>query len=683
MKLKSAVIGFSYLAGLIFAFLLADSPLQGGSLNLIIFITGIIAGLFLIVKKVQPNVGAFLLVFGIAFGVFALYKATTLDFIHELDGQTRSVTGIVTDKTLPSHDMAGYTVEAVIDNVKVGFSLYAPDTGAEIGDRISFDAAFTFLRDNTAFAESSYYMSKGIFLKATAKSTPIAEKQYGFSLSGLFAGAIRDFNQSLKSKVLTAFPNDVGALICAVFLGDKSRLSPALSKSISRAGAAHFTAVSGLHLTLIAHLFMSVLNLTRFRVMRKTKFFFLAFLTFTFMVFFNLSPSVTRAGIMLIVFYGGELFMRRGNTLNSIGLAALIILLFSPFACLDAGFLLSVAGTIGIGVIAPAITQRLNRHSAGVNAFIPLTGFRELFIGNLCANYATLPLVAIFFGGAPLVSPVTSIILLPFFTVLVASMVIFAITAAVGLGGLPLLIAGIMSRLMGVVINFFGGLKFAYIPLDYSFITSWVIISVMFTALTGFFYKDVLKAAKAGVISLFALAFMVISSEYLDLDKTRFEIYSDGSSASIFLRYKNNSAVIVTNDGIRTAYAAEDFISNNFLNEIGLLCVLNSTNNSLPYFSEIPALEFKPPDDEFIIYDVGGVFTVTIDGNEAFIIYNDTELSVTHVRSSSDSDINITYGFSINAGEFNGLVINTARRQEVIRPDELNAFFEKINWVLN
>ncbi|MCL2698065.1 MAG: competence protein ComEC family protein [Oscillospiraceae bacterium] len=663
MKLKSAVIGFSYLAGLICAFLLSFNPIHAS----VISSAAALAGFILLCLK-SRDIGVFVLIIGISFGVYAVYRHIFIDGALALDGQTRSISGTVLDKTSPAHGMAGYMVEAEIDGIKTRFSLYALDVGAEEGDTIIFDGKFSLLQDNTAFSEASYYMSRGVFLKAQAKTTPVAIKNDNFSLINI----IRGFNEQLKNSIMTAFPGDTGALICAVFLGDKSRISDDLSRSITRAGIAHYTAVSGLHLTLMAHMFMSLLSLTRLRNMRKVKFTLLALITLVFMVFFNLSPSVIRAGIMLIIFYGGELFMRRGNTLNSIGFAALIILLFSPYSALDAGLLLSIAGTIGIGVIAPAVNKQFKSRR--------FKSSREVIVMNLCASYATLPLVAVFFGGASLVSVITSIILLPFFTVMLTAMVVFALTT--GLDGLSLLIAGIMSRIMEAVIIFFGSFKFAYIPLDYGFILPWIIASAIFISLVSLYFKEITAGVKAAFISLFALAMMIISSEYLNLDKARLEVYTDGSSACVFLRERNVSVAIVTDDGKRAAQAASDFIHNNFLDEIGLLLVLNSTNNALRLFENIPVIIYSPPSQVDETYDVSGVFTVTRNENEAVIIYGNTAINVAHIKTSSGTDISVTYNFSVHAGEFGGTVIHTSRRAAAEEEYEFNAYYERINWFL-
>jgi ComEC/Rec2-related protein len=566
--------------------------------------------------------------------------------------------------------MAGYTIEAVIDGVKTRFSLYAVDVGAEVGDRISLDVKFALMRDNTAFSEASYYMSRGVFLKAAARTFPVAVKNEGFSLTGI----IRGFNEQLKHSIMSAFPGDTGALICALSLGDKSYISDSFATSIRRAGVAHYTAVSGLHLTLIAHMLMSVLSFTRLRKMRRLSFVLLVSMTLVFMVFFNLSPSVTRAGIVLIIYYGGRLFMRRGNTLNSLGFATLLILLTSPYSALDAGLMLSITGTIGVGVLAPMINKHFNSAR--------FKGAREAVIMNVCASYATLPFVAFFFGGASLVSIFTSIILLPFFTITLTAMVFFALFSFINLGGLSLLVAGIMARTMELIISFFGNFKFAYIPLEYKFILPWIVASVIFIALIALIYKEIIASSKAAIISLFALSMMVISTEYLNLDKARFEIYTDGSSACIFLRYRNKSVAIITDDGRRTAQATLDFLHNNFLDEISLLLVLNSTNNALQLFEKIPAIIYSAPSDIDATYDVSGVFTVSRTGNEAVIHYNNSTINIAHIKISADADINVTYNFSVHAGDFNNTLIHTSRRAEPENADEFNAYFEQINWVL-
>jgi len=176
---------------------------------------------------------------------------------------------------------------------------------------------------------------------------------------------------------------------------------------------------------------------------------------------------------------------------------------------------------------------------------------------------------------------------------------------------------------------------------------------------------------------------MVISMKYFELDKTRFEVYTDGTSACVFLRNNNNSVVIVTDDGRRTADAARNYIQDNFLDEISLLIVLNSTNNSLRLFDELPSLVYNPPNTDELTYDVGGIFTVIKSNGSAVINYNDIKINVAHIKASASADINVTYNYSVNAGESNGMVIHTSRRSKTKNEKEFNAFYERVNLILN
>lgn len=58
-----------------------------------------------------------------------------------------------------------------------------------------------------------------------------------------------------------------------------------------------------------------------------------------------------RSGIMIITANTGALFYRRSDCLNSVGLAVLLITLFDPLSCLDAGLILSAVTTVGAGVV--------------------------------------------------------------------------------------------------------------------------------------------------------------------------------------------------------------------------------------------------------------------------------------------------------------------------------------------
>lgn len=118
------------------------------------------------------------------------------------------------------------------------------------------------------------------------------------------------------------------------------------------------------------------------------------------------------------------LFGRRGDGLNSLGLAALILLLPDPRTVLDLSFLLSFSATLGLVVLSSPLTVwfycRIQRFSAG-SGFWRLTRLFQRAARYLSASFGvscaasllTLPFVLLSFGSFPLIAPLSNLFSLP------------------------------------------------------------------------------------------------------------------------------------------------------------------------------------------------------------------------------------------------------------------------------
>ena len=438
MKHKLATIGFSYLVGLICAsFLKTDF--------LLIFAISLFALSVIFWLTKHRSVGVGLFTAAAAFGVWFIYYAVFVQPIQPFYGSTVQTSGTILDKTEQGNDLCSYIVEAEIGGVKTKITVFGADSDAEIGDKAAFSVKLSPLADNTNFSESAYYSSKGITAKGTLKESFEVIKQGGNPL-----GFIGEYRRYISGRIKQRLDGDEGSLICAMFLGDKSSLSYDLQNTVKRSGIVHFTAVSGLHLTVAAHIIMKLFSKTRFRKHTGIQFIVLGIAILWFMVFFDLSVSVIRSGIMLIIYYGAAPLHRKGDTLNSLGCAVLAITLFSPYACTDIGFLMSVLGTIGVGVAAPkvcALFKSARFHFA-----------KSTVVGTVCAMLCTLP-VTVVFGGVSVAAPITNLILVPLFMVIMTCLVLFTFIG--GFGSVLLFIAGLSAKVMLAAINFFGNLKYA------------------------------------------------------------------------------------------------------------------------------------------------------------------------------------------------------------------------------
>ena len=141
------------------------------------------------------------------------------------------------------------------------------------------------------------------------------------------------------------------------------------------------------------------------------------------------SPAAIRAGIMGIVLALAPRFGRVYNVDNALALTALLISAFDPFVLWDAGFQLSLFGTLGIIKFTPLLmrpSQRLEH--------IPLAHFLiEIIMVTLAAETATMPIFAFTFQQISFISPVTNILTVPLLTALIVLGLLVCVAGAIWL----------------------------------------------------------------------------------------------------------------------------------------------------------------------------------------------------------------------------------------------------------
>ncbi|MDR0821980.1 MAG: ComEC/Rec2 family competence protein, partial [Oscillospiraceae bacterium] len=385
MKQPTAVIGFAYFAGLLSATLL--SPLA-------VIAVGFAAVAAALLKKVFFGSAYVLMTaaFGCGLLAFSFYQHFFVTPVLSASGAVVPIDGVVTAKTSTDNDSAFYTLSADINGANAKITCFLPDTNAEVGDSVLLTAKLSEISNTAAFAGRDYYSSKGILLTAVPDGEVTVVKRNSFSVSH----SLSVLNTAVAERIAAFLPNDYGSMIIAVFLGDNSRMSYDLRDAFKRTGLSHFMSVSGMHVGLLAHIFMSCLLALPLRGGRKLRYALLLLFLTAMSLFFGLSPSVLRSSLMLAVFYGADITLRRRRTLNSMGAALLIILLINPSAAADPGLVLSFAGTFGVGIMAPAIMSRMKTSS--------FSKLKNLVVVSVSANICTLPFSALYFGGVSLVS---------------------------------------------------------------------------------------------------------------------------------------------------------------------------------------------------------------------------------------------------------------------------------------
>ena len=142
----------------------------------------------------------------------------------------------------------------------------------------------------------------------------------------------------------------------ALLFGDRFAIDSQYSHNVKDAGILHIFAVSGLHVGMLA-------AVTAFlaRKLKKKKALYLLIVEIPLILYgwiCGFGASVLRAIVMSTVFIVSGLTGRQRDSLNSLSLAAIIVLILNPTDMFTKGFHLSFAALLGLIVIVPRLTRK-------------------------------------------------------------------------------------------------------------------------------------------------------------------------------------------------------------------------------------------------------------------------------------------------------------------------------------
>ncbi|WP_430816205.1 ComEC/Rec2 family competence protein [Carboxylicivirga sp. RSCT41] len=220
--------------------------------------------------------------------------------------------------------------------------------------------------------------------------------------------------------ISAGIPESQLAILNALFLGDKSKLSYEQKVSFSNAGAMHLLAVSGLHAGIIYMLLITIISSLGIRKNSVVS----ACIVITFLWIYafitGFSPSVLRASLMLTILETGRVSRQKTGIFNLLGASMFIILVIEPLSVFNIGFWLSHSAVAAIVCFYPKI------NSWFMYTFPPFRWLWSLVSVSLAAQIGTLPLCIYAFHGFPLYFLITNILLIP----VVTPIILLAISAS-------------------------------------------------------------------------------------------------------------------------------------------------------------------------------------------------------------------------------------------------------------
>ena len=371
---------------------------------------------------------------------------------------------------------------------------------AQVNDRVQIVSKVYSLFDRHKEMKS-YYRSKGYFVGAYSYSSLRDDRYFAApkESNSIFSRALSAIRKSCSDireytgKTLRKYlPDEYGNILLGMLIGDKSEIPEESIEIFKRAGIVHLFSVSGFHASLWSNLLYKKSLLMGLKKRPACVVSILAL--FAFLAITGFSKSTIRASLMLLIFFLGRLVYRDSDSLNSLGLSAIIILLLNPFAAGDVGFLLSFFATLGIvSGTKPLMNpiriyfRRIQNKCLRKHCIDTV----NVLLVSVCACIFTAPFMILFMGNISLIAPITNL-----FIGTLSGSVVLSAGVGVILSFLPAL------RMFAYPVFLFTGLATKYI----------VWISKVFSEIPNMFLEadgSYLKVTLAAVLILISLALIM------------------------------------------------------------------------------------------------------------------------------------------------------------------------------
>ena len=416
MRRPLAVIGFTGLLALVFAAFFGESMAFWAAagiavLSLVFLAVGIFCPRFRRYKAVLVACVAAV----VFFSSYVLCVQLRVRPVQALDGQSAEIEGVVCELPYESYGKYYYELEVRrvdLEGAPQNFKLRVSSShalGADIYDKIDATVTFYLPQDGQGFSSRSYAQAQGLYVYAFLHEY----EGVGVQKTGerpLYYYALRA-RQAMTQALFELLPEEQAGLACGVLLGSKQYVPDRVNTDFRDIGVSHLLAVSGMHMAVIGQLLL-VLG-RALRLPKVLRVIFAAAGVFGFMAVTGFVPSVSRAGIMMLLYLLGLLLGRQPDTLTSLGAAVLILIALNPMAGGDIGLLLSFCATLGMILFAGPIDAWLKQKLAAK------AGWAQRLVSGVCgalsatvsATLTTLPVLLAVFGEISLISPLANLLL--------------------------------------------------------------------------------------------------------------------------------------------------------------------------------------------------------------------------------------------------------------------------------
>ena len=336
-------------------------------------------------------------------------------------------------------------------------------------------------------------------------------------------------------------PPDLAGLYRALLLGERYGLRAELRELLYNAGIGHLLAISGLHLGLVAGFAFLIFHFFLVRIVAVTGRWgarpvaaLAAFpIALTYGLLTGMGLPALRATLMLAFFTLALVLQREKDLLNSLLLAAFLILSFHPEALFAASFQLSFIGVVALVWILPMLpVVRILQPQDGQDERLRRLGYRlyQFICASLILSLFTAPVVLYHFHRLTPLGMITNLLAVPLvgFLVLPAGLLALCLLpVSTLLAGFLLTLGTLGLKLVVLLAAKFGGLSWATFwpgtPRAWQVGLAYILLLVPFTKTSRWLRTSLITVCCLALVGSWLIPYHLLSTQshlrvtYLDV----------------------------------------------------------------------------------------------------------------------------------------------------------------------
>lgn len=457
----------------------------------------------------------------------------------------------------------------------------------DYGDQIEVTGVLNIpsgMRNPGGFDYRSYLAISRVSAIMHVKEDNIISIEAGEKISFLKIGNF------LRKSIVNVINNSLGpeqaGLLNGMLTGYRKGISKDIETAFRASGLSHILSVSGLHVAFIMVPFAFIFK--KSGINRVLSNILITLILVFYIAITGLAPSVLRSVIMAVMILMGQIIWKEADTLNSLSLACIILLISNPHLLFSVGFQLSFAATLSIVLFNRNINKNLRmliksifkydaeyRHNnktsvksrlapglnpreaviRGIRAYFSaeniIKKITSILSTTIAAQVGILPLGIMYFNEISIISVISNLLVAPFTGIIMVIGLIMAIAGHISLN---------ISKLLGVFNNIFinvliyisvisARIPFSVLKIG---ISSFLIVIIYYVLIWFFLWfkpKNKIKISKRFYIYSGLCITLIIFIVNLVPGQLEVTFLDVGSGDSIFIKTQEGKTILIDGGG--------------------------------------------------------------------------------------------------------------------------------------